>query len=375
MTARHNSQPPVILERSEFQAFLDLLRAQGYTTIGPTIRGDAVILDEIVTPDDLPVGWMDRQDGGKYHLARHKKKMLFAVTTGQHSWKRFLYPAEKIVYEARRNGDKITVLDDKEEIPRQAFIGIKSCDLHAIAIQDKIFTEGPYVDPSYLRRRENTFIVAVNCVRAGGTCFCVSMNTGPRVTSGYDLALTEMADDERHYFVVDIGSDKGAEIISSVRHRPAGEDEIAAAEKAIANAASRMGRELDTAGLPELLARNFDSPQWEIVGERCLTCGNCTLVCPTCFCTTIIDESDLSGEAIRRIRRWDVCFSVEFSYIHGGSVRNSPMSRYRQWMTHKLSSWHDQFGMSGCVGCGRCITWCPVGIDITEEARTIRRSE
>jgi sulfhydrogenase subunit beta (sulfur reductase) len=375
MAVRQNSHPPVILHRTEFQALLDILQSRGYTTIGPTIRGDAVVYDEIASADDFPIGWIDRQDRGKYRLARHKKKMLFACTVGPHSWKRFLYPVEQTVYEAQRTGKKIALLEREEEIPKQAFVGVRSCELHAIAIQDKILTEGTYVDPLYVRRRENTFIVAVNCVRAGGNCFCVSMNTGPRATSGYDLALTEIADDDGHYFVVDIGTDKGAEIMSHVPHDSAGRVEIESADKAIANAASRMGREIDTSGLPELLARNFDNPEWESVGVRCLTCGNCTLVCPTCFCSNIFDTTDLSGDAMQRMRRWDTCFSVEFSYIHGGSVRNSPMSRYRQWMMHKLSYWHDQFGTSGCVGCGRCITWCPVGIDITEEARTIRKSE
>lgn len=375
MAERQNGHPPVILERAAFQSFLDVLHSRGYVTIGPTIRGDAVVYDEIAAVDDLPVGWMDRQDKGKYRLARHKKKMLFACTVGPHTWKRFLYPVEKTVYEARRDGKKIALHQVDEDIPGQAFIGVKSCELHAIAIQDKILTGGPYVDPSYQRRRDKTFIVAVNCVRAGGNCFCVSMNTGPRAVSGYDLALTEIVDDERHYFVVEIGSEKGADVIRGVPCTDAGQADIDAADKAVANAASRMGRELDTAELPELLARNFDNPQWDIVGERCLSCGNCTLVCPTCFCTTTADMTDLSGDAMQRIRRWDTCFSVEFSYIHGGSIRNSPMSRYRQWMMHKLSYWHDQFGTSGCVGCGRCITWCPVGIDITEEARTIRKSE
>lgn len=375
MAVRQNSHPPVILHRTEFQAFLDLLRSRGYITIGPTIRGDAVVYDEIATADDLPVGWMDRQDKGKYRLARHKKKMLFACTVGPHTWKQFLYPVEQLVYEVRRTGKKVALLDGDEDIPKQAFIGVRSCELHAIAIQDKVMTEGLYVDPLYARRRENTFIVAVNCVRAAGNCFCVSMNTGPRATSGYDLALTEIDDDGRHYFVVEIGSENGMEVVAGMPHDSVGKAEIEAADKAIANAASRMGRELDTSGLPELLARNFDNPEWEAVGERCLTCGNCTLVCPTCFCSNIADTSDLSGDAMKRIRRWDTCFSVDFSYIHGGSVRSSPMSRYRQWMMHKLSYWHDQFGTSGCVGCGRCITWCPVGIDISEEARTIRKSE
>jgi formate hydrogenlyase subunit 6/NADH:ubiquinone oxidoreductase subunit I len=138
--------------------------------------------------------------------------------------------------------------------------------------------------------------------------------------------------------------------------------------------ASRQIRHLDTAGLRDLLYENFEHPRWDNVAARCLSCANCTMVCPTCFCTTVEDVSDISGNHAERWRRWDSCFTQSFSYIHGGSVRTSAKSRYRQWMTHKLASWTDQFGTSGCVGCGRCITWCPVGIDITEEVRAIRES-
>ncbi len=135
-----------------------------------------------------------------------------------------------------------------------------------------------------------------------------------------------------------------------------------------------MGRSMDTSGIKELLYRNLDHPCWENVASRCLTCANCTMVCPTCFCAAVEDTTDLTGERAERWRRWDSCFTMDFSYIAGGSVRSSPKARYRQWMTHKLASWIDQFGTSGCVGCGRCITWCPVGIDITEEVRAIRET-
>jgi sulfhydrogenase subunit beta (sulfur reductase) len=134
-----------------------------------------------------------------------------------------------------------------------------------------------------------------------------------------------------------------------------------------------MGRTLDTEGLKDVLSRNFDSLHWEEIAKRCLSCGNCTMVCPTCFCASVEDSSDLTGQKAERVRKWDSCFSRDFSYIHGGQIRSSVMSRYRQWMTHKLGYWQDQFGSSGCVGCGRCITWCPVGIDITEEARALRK--
>jgi sulfhydrogenase subunit beta (sulfur reductase) len=136
-----------------------------------------------------------------------------------------------------------------------------------------------------------------------------------------------------------------------------------------------MGRTLDTADIKALLYRNYEHPRWDNAAARCLTCGNCTMVCPTCFCTTVEDVTDLKGEHAERWQKWDSCFTMDFSYIHGGIIRSSPKARYRQWMTHKLATWIDQFGTSGCVGCGRCITWCPVAIDITEEVRAIRESE
>ena len=143
----------------------------------------------------------------------------------------------------------------------------------------------------------------------------------------------------------------------------------------MAGAAERMGRSLDPTDLRGLLARNLEHPRWDDVATRCLSCTNCTLVCPTCFCSSVEDVTDLAGEGAERNRVWDSCFSVDHSYIHGGSIRPSGRSRYRQWLTHKFGTWHDQFGTSGCVGCGRCITWCPVAIDVTEELAAIRADE
>ena len=200
------------------------------------------------------------------------------------------------------------------------------------------------------------------------------MGTGPKVEAGYDLALTELLDGE-HRFLVEAGSDRGAEVLAELSGRPAVAMDLEAAEQSVAGAADRMGRTMETYDIRDLLARNLEHPRWDDVAKRCLTCGNCTLVCPTCFCSAVEDETDLSGGEAERWRVWDTCFSVDYSYIHGGSIRPSGRSRYRQWMTHKLGTWHDQFGSSGCVGCGRCITWCPVGIDITEEVAAIRATE
>jgi ferredoxin len=363
------------LERAHLQQLFDALIRRGYQIVGPTVRDGAIVYEQLNSVADLPAGWTDEQDGGSYRLKRRDDEALFGFNVGPHSWKQFLHPPKHRLWRAERQGKGFDIIHEDGKPPKYAFIGARSCDLHAIAVQDKVLLRDRYTDPIYQARREDCFIVAVNCGKAGGTCFCVSMNTGPKATFGFDLALTEVLEDERHYFVVEIGSGRGAEVLDEITHCEAGDEEQAQAERIVARAAGQMGRVMETADIKELLYRNYEHPRWDDVASRCLTCANCTMVCPTCFCTTVEDVTDLTGEHAERWRRWDSCFTMDFSYIHGGSVRATPRSRYRQWMTHKLATWIDQFGTSGCIGCGRCITWCPVGIDITEETRAIRETE
>jgi ferredoxin len=364
-----------IMTRDGLQALLDALHRGGYRVVGPTMRDQTIVYDDIESISDLPEGWTDEQDGGRYRIARRSDQALFGYAVGPHSWKQFLHPPVLRLWRTEQDAQGARVIPESPPGERFAFIGVRSCELHAIAIQDKVFLGGAYVDPHYQSRRNGTFIVAVNCSDAGGTCFCVSMNTGPKVKAGFDLALTEISADDEHLFLIETGTDEGRAVLLEVPHRPAMPAEIAAAEAVVTRTASSMGREMQAADVHELLLQNLEHPRWADVAQRCLTCGNCTMVCPTCFCTSVEDASDLAGTETSRSRRWDSCFTMDFSYIHGGSVRSSSRSRYRQWMTHKLATWFDQFGTSGCVGCGRCITWCPVGIDITEEVRAIRESE
>ena len=366
-----------VIERSDFDEVFRALARHGYTIVGPTVRDHAIVYDEIRSAEDLPVGWTDEQDGGHYRLRRRDDEALFGYAVGPHSWKQYQLPPEVNLWRARvdERGGLVDVAEPPRAAPRYAFFGARSCELHAMGILDRVLLGGSHPDPADRARVEDVFVVAVQCGQAGGTCFCVSMKTGPVAERGFDLALTEVIEHNRHYFTVQIGSDRGAALLADVPHQPASGHERVAAGAVHARTASQMGRELDTEGIKELLYRNYEHPRWDEVAERCLTCGNCTMVCPTCFCTTVEDVTDLAGEHIERNQRWDSCFTVDYSHIHGGAVRGSPRSRYRQWMTHKLASWWDQFDSSGCVGCGRCITWCPVGIDITEEARAIRESE
>jgi ferredoxin len=363
---------PVVVQATHLQHLLDALKDRGYQVVGPTVHDGAIVYAAIDTVGDLPAGWTDEQERGHYQLVQRDDQAWFGYAVGPHSWKQFLYPSQLRLWQAQRQENGFHFIENTQEVPRYAFLGVRACELHAVAIQDNILIHGPHADPTYALRRQEAFTIAINCGQAGGTCFCVSMQTGPRATRGFDLAITEVLKSDRHEFVVEIGTERGAEVMHDVPHRAANADDIQIAEDIVAQTATQMGRHLDTTDIQELLYHNIEHPRWADVATRCLACANCTMVCPTCFCSTVEDLTDLSGAQAERWRKWDSCFTQDFSYLHGGSIRPSTRARYRQWLTHKLATWIDQFGTSGCVGCGRCITWCPVGIDITEEVRAIR---
>ncbi len=290
-----------------------------------------------------------------------------------HQFKRSLRPIRVLKGTDLQNQKKQT--QQEPTSTKYAFFGVRPCDLNAINIQDKVFLGGPFIDPIYEQKRAGNFVVTVNCGQAGGTCFCASMGTGPKAVKGFDLALTEVLNGKRHYFIAEVGTKLGEDVLKKLKCIIATDENLVVANEIHEKTLKQMGRSLDTSNLKNILYQNSEHPRWERTAARCLTCANCTMVCPTCFCFTIEDETDFTGKQVERIRKWDSCFTLDFSYIHGGSVRASAKARYRQWVMHKLASWVDQFGTFGCVGCGRCITWCPVGIDITEEARAIRENQ
>ena len=363
-----------VLEPDALEVLVSALRARGYRVLGPTLRDGAIIYDDLSSAADLPIGWTDVQQPGHYRVERREDAARFGYAVGPHSWKRFLLPARLRIWRARRDGDGFEIDDEQAEIAPLAFVGVRGCEISAIAIQDRVLLGGRHVDADYAARRDGAFVVAVDCFEPADTCFCVSMGGGPGIAGGHDLALSEILDGE-HRFLARAGSDRGAELLRALPRRPAASGDVAAAEAAVDAAAGRMTRTVEAGDLRDLLARNLEHPRWEQVAQRCLTCGNCTMVCPTCFCTNVEDVSDLTGTEVERVRIWESCFAVDHSFLHGGSVRPSGRSRYRQWLTHKFGTWHDQFDSSGCVGCGRCIAWCPVGIDVTEELAAIRESD
>jgi ferredoxin len=371
------ADPPdarTVLTREGLARLVQQLIADGFRVVGPTVRDGAIVFGAITGLTDLPAGWTEVQEAGRYRLARRSDEALFGFASGPESLKRSFFAPHVTLLRARKKDGSFVVLDRPAPAAPLAIVGARSCDLHAVAVQDRILLEGAHRDEDYAERRAGTFVVAIDCTEPGGTCFCVAMGTGPKTTRGFDLALTELLDDHGHRFVVNAGSEAGARMLArlSAASTSASTEDRARADAAVERCASRMGRTLDTAGIKELLYANLEHPRWNDVADRCLACANCTLVCPTCFCATVEDRTDLAGESAERSRRWDSCFSLDHSHVHDGPVRASTRARYRQWLTHKLASWIDQFGTSGCVGCGRCITWCPVGIDITEEVAAIR---
>lgn len=356
---------------------ISALTEEGHRVIGPRIRNQALVYEEISGVEDLPKGWTDVQEPGRYRLEHRRDEKLFGYVVGSDSWKKFLNPPEVVLWSGTLGPQGFTS-DPAPEPPKYAFFGVRPCELAALAILDNVYTssDGLPTLGGYTATRDNAFIVAVNCAEPGGNCFCTSLGTGPSATSGYDVSITEIAHDGNMRYLIESGSEAGAELLAGLGNlETPSEAEIETRDTLMAEAAASMGKKLDTDDLQGLLQGNALNPRWESIADRCLSCANCTMVCPTCFCNTIDDNLALDGMSATRTRKWDSCFTLGFSYMHGQPVREPVSARYRQWMTHKLSSWVDQFGEVGCVGCGRCITWCPVGIDITAEAAAIRRGD
>jgi sulfhydrogenase subunit beta (sulfur reductase) len=360
-----------ILVRDDLDCLFGALRERGYRVVGPTLRDGAIVYADLESSADLPAGWTDAQAPARYRLERRDDAALFGYAVGPHSWKAELLPPRVRLWQAGRD------LEIEAPVPdtgSTAFIGVRPCELSAIAVQDRVFVGGRYQDADYAARRTGAFIVAVDCGDPSELCFCTSVGGGPEAHEGFDLALTELLEPE-HRFLVRAGSQIGEEVLGDLPVRDATDADLEAAGLVVARAARDMEGRFDSSDVHDLLLRNLDSTRWDEVAERCLTCGNCTMVCPTCFCTHVVDSSSLDGATSERTRVWDTCFSLQYAEMHGGNTRPTPRSRYRQWLTHKLATWEDQFGMSGCVGCGRCIAWCPVGIDIREEVAAIRAEE
>ena len=356
----------------KLQSLIALLEADGYHCIGPTVRDEAIVYDTLTDVADLPRGYASTQKPGEYRLQQNNTERLFDWVNGPQAIKPLLFKAEEPLWTVNRDQDgKLAFQEIVPAAEKIAVFGARACDIAALYIQDKHFLQSTYKDPAYLARRQELFIVVVNCTTAAETCFCASTGDGPRASAGFDLALTEISGG----FLLEAHSGHGQQKLDQIMKLAeldvATQLQCEEAEQGIANATAQQSRSLPSHNLHDVLFSNLDHPHWEEIATRCLSCGNCTAVCPTCFCHSEKDVGDLNLDQSTHVRQWDSCFSQQHSYIHGMTVRADTRTRYRQWLTHKLASWHEQYGRSGCVGCGRCISWCPVGIDLTEAVQQI----
>ena len=361
--------PAQWLPREQLQRLLDALLTRGYRVLGPLVRDAALHFAELKSVAELPVGWRDEQEPGRYRLEQTAASHGFGVVHGPGGIKRHVFaprePLLQIEMDGPGQGFRAQALIP--EPPPTALLGVRACDLAGLAMQDRIFLHDRFPDPHYAARRAGLLLIAVGCTRAVSTCFCASMGTGPAPTGSYDVSLTEMDDG----FVARAGSDAGRDLLAALALARAGAAVLGRESDAYASCAGAMQRSLPRETLRDLLYENLSHPRFDEVAARCLSCANCTMVCPTCFCHDVRDEPSLDGASSVRVRNWDSCFNPEHAQVHGLNFRPHVRERYRQWLVHKLASWVDQFGASGCVGCGRCISWCPVGIDLTEEVAAI----
>ena len=287
-----------VLQRSDFELLFEALTGRGYTIVGPRVRERAIVYDELRSSADLPVGWTDEQDGGHYRLRAPRRR-------GAVRLQRRPALVEALPAAARISGcgapaasadGELTELDEPRRRHRATrSSGARSCELHAMGILDRVL--------GATRRERAPFVVAVQCGQAAATCFCVSMGTGPRAESGFDLALTEVLDGDgallrRRGRAASAARRSCAELPT----RAGAGDELAAADAAHANARRADGPRAWTRPTSATCCyRNLEHPRWDDVAERCLTCGNCTMVCPTCFCTSVEDVTDLAGEEVERV--------------------------------------------------------------------------
>ncbi|OOZ40214.1 sulfite reductase subunit A [Solemya pervernicosa gill symbiont] len=356
------------LPREQLPELLLLLVQAEYQLLAAQEESGAMLYKPLAAGQPLPTAIGDEQGPGHYRLVERFDRRNFAWANGPQALKPMLFaPQEPLWRYQRDNTGELQFTSSEPQLEPTAVIGVRACDLAAMKIHDQHFLEQESPDLHYQRRRESLFIIAVDCSHPSASCFCVSTGDGPEVEHSYDLALTELEEG----FLLRGGSVAGHALLSQLALEKVTDDQRYLAHQQHESAVARQQRALPKLDLQRRLFANLHHQHWQAVAERCLSCGNCTSVCPTCFCHREFDQGALDGSSGEHLREWESCFSEGHSYIHGLHVRSEPKFRYRQWLTHKLGSWHEQYGRSGCVGCGRCISWCPVGIDLTEEVEII----
>jgi sulfhydrogenase subunit beta (sulfur reductase) len=337
-----------IISKKSFAVWIDSLLEQS-PVIGPAWDGRRHVFRKIDAASELSMDYQTTMlSPGKLFIYKPKEDLFRFSVSGRTQIKEIPVVAEE-----------------------QIIVGVHSCDTHALMYLDRTFL-GAYTDRYYEARRKNTVIISLNCTGIAPNCFCSSVGTGPFLNAdgGFDMLLTDFGDE----YLLEARTERAHSFLKPAETKKAGSKEMkhkADREKSIHRMITKT---LETDGLNDVLKDNPDHPLWRSTAEeKCLSCSNCVMVCPTCFCFDVIDEISMDMKTVTRRRQLDACQDRRFAEVHGGNYRSRRTARLRQFVMHKLNQTH-QYGVFGTVGCGRCITWCPTGIDLTEMAMTIRGS-
>lgn len=277
--------------------------------------------------------------------------------------KKYLQPQEERLMTFNRAGK--TTVETIIEAEPTVILGVHTCDLHAMNVLDEAFSQG-YPDAHYLKRRRQTLLVGIECLKpCDEHSFCKSMGT-LTVSNSYDLHLTDLGE----AYAVDVGSEAGAALLDKYSEAtPATEEQMQQLNKVLSAKWPRFPYKLefDVGELPALMSQSYNSPVWDKLAERCLACGTCTMVCPTCFCFNVFDEVALNLQDGERRRRWDSCMLDEFARVAGGeNFRHQQAARLRHRFMRKGRYLVEKYDALGCVGCGRCARLCLVDISPVE---------
>jgi sulfhydrogenase subunit beta (sulfur reductase) len=302
----------------------------------------------------------------RFDKIKQGREVLLDSGNPKISPKGILFPQSEILFNYRSEGDTVAIeVPSNEEKPYLIF-GVHPCDAMSLTMLEKVFG-GKYKDPYYLERKSKAVVVSTGCPHPPPTCFCTSVGGGPFSPTGSDLLFIEIGDE----YVIQIVSDKGRKLLEDTGLGEADKEKLALRDNVMKRAEAAMGSRVETGGLKEKLDNLFDDPVWGPLTEKCLGCGICTYLCPTCHCFDVLDEA--VGPDGKRLRIWDSCLFPLFTLqASGANPRRTVRERYRQRIMHKFSYLVEEHALIGCSGCGRCVTECPVNLDIRQVLNTIQ---
>jgi len=337
-----------ILTKENLPAFIEELKGE-YEVIGPKRSGDMFVFDHIDESEELELD---------YPTTRLPPKKIFL-------------PQREPLYEYEKKEGDVVIRDLRERWDKKrVLLGVHPCDIAGLLCLDKVFGL-EYDDPYYWERRNSTVIIGITCKEPCEHGFCDVMETGPDAARGYDLLMTDIGG--KYYLRP--GSELGEKLLKADYFGEATEDDTRRRDAAIEGVRRKMKTDLDISGIEGRMKERVDDELWSEYTERCVLCGACNFVCPTCHCFTIRDETNFTGTKGRRVRVWDACHFKNFALIAGGlNFRGKKDSRIKHRIYDKLYYSKEKYGEFFCVGCGRCATFCPAEIDIKEVARKVQEA-